>query len=387
MDHVILAPDSFKGALSALSFCQIAREEIQKVFPHCSIRSIPIADGGEGTVDSFLLAAGGRRVSLKVTGPLSQPVDGFYGLLADGKTAVIEMAAAAGLPLAASSPNPAKTTTYGVGELVRHAVEQGGARQILLGLGGSATNDGGCGMASALGVIFRDKDGIPFLPTGETLKDIAEIDPSPALSLLSGVSIRALCDVDNPLFGPSGAAFVFAPQKGADDTMVQLLDQGLRHYGALLEQLPFGASVSSLPGAGAAGGLGAGLCALLGASLAPGIDLLLDTVQLDYMLPDCDLIVTGEGKFDGQSLHGKAVMGICQRAKVQNVPVIALVGAVAGGEAAAYNLGLTGVFPINRQLVPLSEAIAHTEENLRSTIGNLMRVIQAAEKMSPSGSQ
>ncbi len=383
MRHVIVAPDSFKGALSAPAFCSILTEEVGDIFPHCRVQPVPIADGGEGTVDSLLLAAGGRRVSLPVHGPLFQPVEGFYGLLPDGETAVIETAAAAGLPLAAQALNPGKTTTYGVGQLLRHAVEKGGARKILLGLGGSATNDGGCGMAAALGVVFRDRSGVSFIPTGETLQNIWSIDPAPAKALLSNVSIQALCDVDNPLFGPSGAAFVFAPQKGADEEMVRHLDEGLRHYGALLEQLPGGAGVSALPGGGAAGGLGAGLSALLGASLAPGIDLLLDAVRFDQMLPSCDLVITGEGRFDGQSLRGKAVMGICRRAKAAGVPVVALVGAISGGEQAAYDGGLTGVFSINRQLLPLADAMAKTEENLRAAARNLLRLIQAAEQMTP----
>jgi glycerate kinase len=376
MHQIILAPDSFKGALSASQFCQAAAEEIHTVFPHCQIRSIPIADGGEGTVDSFLLAAGGEKVFCPVTGPLFQPVEGFYGLLPDGKTAVMEMAAAAGLPLAAAAPNPEQTTTYGLGELIRHAVEQKGVRRILLGIGGSATNDGGCGMAAALGVLFLNDAGTSFVPTGGTLNQISAIDPAPARALLQSCSIQVLCDVNNPLFGPTGAACVFAPQKGADAEMVRRLDAGLRHYGALLEQLPGSAGVCTLPGGGAAGGLGAGLSALLDASLLPGIDLLLDAVSFDSLLPDCDLILTGEGRLDGQSLHGKAVLGICRRAKEYHVPVVALAGSIEGSETATYDQGLTAVFPINRQLLPLSDAMAKTEQNLRSAVGNLMRLLR-----------
>ncbi|MGI6498250.1 MAG: glycerate kinase [Oscillospiraceae bacterium] len=383
MRNVIIAPDSFKGALSAQSFCRIVAEEVEKIFPRCKVRSLPIADGGEGTVDSLLLASGGRRVSLPVHGPFFQEVPGFYGLLPDGETAILEMAAAAGLPLALHNPNPCKTTTYGVGQLLRHAVFKSGARKLLLGLGGSATNDGGCGMAAALGVVFRNRDGVSFVPTGETLKDICTIDPSPARALLAGISIQALCDVDNPLFGPNGAAFVFAPQKGATEEMVRQLDDGLRHYGALLERLPGGAGVCSLPGGGAAGGLGAGLSALLGASLSPGADLLLDAAGFDRMLPSCDLVITGEGQLDSQSLRGKAVLSVCRRAKAKGVPVAAFAGAVSGEEQGAYDQGLTAVFPINRQLLSLEEALTKTGENLRAAARNLMRLIKAAEQMAP----
>lgn len=380
LQQIILAPDSFKGALSAVQFCRSAAEEIHAVFPQCRIHSVPIADGGEGTVDSFLLSAGGRRVSCTVSGPFFQPTESFYGLLPDGETAVIEMAAAAGLPMAGPTPDPEQTTTYGVGELILHAVTQHGVRRILLGLGGSATNDGGCGMAAALGVVFRNREGASFVPTGGTLHQISAIDPSPARALLQSVSIQALCDVDNPLYGPTGAAFIFAPQKGADAPMVQRLDHGLRHYGTLLEQITQGAFSASQPGAGAAGGLGAGLCALLGASLTPGIDLLLDTVDFDSLLQHCDLVLTGEGRFDGQSLHGKAISGICRRAKKQSVPVVALAGAIDGSEAEAYLQGLTAVFPINRRLLSLEEALPLTEENVRAAVRNLMRLLQSIQK-------
>ena len=345
MNRILIAPDSFKGALPAWEFCRIVTAEAQTVFPGSEIVSVPLADGGEGTVDSLLSVTGGRRVELEVTGPLHMPVTGYYGLLPDGITGVFEVAAAAGLPLAAAAPNPGRTTTFGVGQLIRDAVLHHGVRRVLLGLGGSATNDGGCGLASALGVVFRDAKGNAFLPTGDTLKDICSIDPIPARSFLKSVTIQALCDVESPLYGPTGAAYVFSPQKGADTEAVARLDEGLRHYGTLLEHLPGGAGVSHLPGAGAAGGIGGGLVALLGASLSPGIDLLLDAVKFDTLLDDCSLVLTGEGRFDAQSLQGKAILGVCRRAAAKHVPVIALVGAVAGGESAAYEQGLTALFP------------------------------------------
>ena len=377
MKKVILAPDSFKGSLSAVQLCMIMEEEIHQIFKTCDIISIPIADGGEGTVDAFLHALGGVRVQETVSGPFHETIPSFYGWLPTLDTAVIEMAAAAGLSLAAGREDPSQATTYGVGQLMRRAVEAG-AKRLLIGLGGSCTNDGGCGLAAALGVRFYDKNGQAFLPVGRTLSQIARIDTGEARAFLSNVTITAMCDVENPLSGPQGAAYVFAPQKGADRDMVRLLDEGLTHYGTLLEKMPGGSGVSTLPGAGAAGGLGAGLHALLGASLTPGIDVILDTVSFDQLLDHCDLVITGEGKMDGQSLRGKAAIGIARRARTKRVPVCAFVGDVMDQQLTdALQTGLTAVFSIHRQTLPLKQAIARTESDLRAALSNLMRLIQA----------
>ena len=264
MHKYILIPDSFKGTLSARDFCAVAREAIGWADPGAQVLSIPLADGGEGTVEAFLAACGGQRIECPCTGPYGGTAPGFYGLLPDG-TAVVELAAAAGLPLAGTDLHPAEATTYGVGQLLLHAARHG-ARRLLLGLGGSATNDGGCGAAAALGVEFYDRRGRTFVPTGGTLGDIHRIC---AENLEPLPPVTVLCDVDNPLCGPRGAAAVFGPQKGADPDMVQLLDAGLAHLAAVL-RLDTGRDVLDMPGGGAAGGFGAGAAALLNARLRPG---------------------------------------------------------------------------------------------------------------------
>lgn len=375
MKKVILAPDSFKGTMSAEEICEIMSQEILSVFPDCEIHNVPVADGGEGTVDSFLRAIDGKKHFIKVKGPFFEEIDSFYATVNGGKTAIIEMAAAAGLPMVEGNKNPALTTTFGVGELICHAIENG-AEEIILGMGGSATNDGGCGAAAALGVRFTDFDGKEFIPTGATLCNIAGIDISAAREKLKGITLRAMCDVENPLYGENGAAYIYAPQKGADEEMVKSLDDGLRHYGNILERLSGASGVSQMPGAGAAGGLGAGMYALLGAKLTSGIKTVLDTVDFDSRLKDCDIVFTGEGRIDGQSLKGKVVMGVCERAAKENVPVCAIVGdAQDEGLDAAYERGLTAVITINRMAIPFSQAKPRAKDDLRRTVRNLVRLI------------
>ena len=350
-------------------------EEILRVFPECDVRTVPVADGGEGTVSSFLRAVTGEVRHVCVKGPHFEEVDGFYGVINSGTTAIVEMAAAAGLPIVGDNKNPALTTTYGVGQLISAAISAG-AREVILGMGGSATNDGGCGAASALGVRFTDASGREFIPTGGTLSQIASIDVSAARERLRGIKLTAMCDVENPLYGENGAAYIYAPQKGADAEMVRLLDDNLRHYGAMLETLEDGVGVSTLAGAGAAGGLGAGVHALLGAELISGIKTVLDTVGFDELLEGCDLVLTGEGRIDGQSLSGKAIMGICGRAAAKNVPVCAIVGdAQDKGLEAAYGLGLTSVITINRMAIPFSQAKPRAREDLRATVRNVVNLL------------
>lgn len=375
MKKVILAPDSFKGTMSSREICDIMSGEILKAFPDCEIHMLPVADGGEGTVDCFLCAVEGERRTVEVNGPFFEKVQAFYGVINNGKTAVVEMAAAAGLPMAEGRLDPSVATTYGVGELMLHAVESG-VEEIILGMGGSATNDGGCGAAAALGVRFKNAQGEEFIPTGATLSQIAEIDTSKARERLDGIRLTAMCDVENPLFGKTGAAYVFAPQKGADEKMVELLDEGLRHYGEILDKLPGGQGVSALPGAGAAGGLGAGVYALLGASLTSGIQTVLDTVGFDARLDGCDMVFTGEGRIDGQSLKGKVVLGVSRRAAKANVPVCAVVGdALDDGLEQAYEQGLTSVITINRMAIPFSQAKPRAKEDLRATMRNIVSLL------------
>lgn len=370
---IVLIPDSFKGTLSSVEVCRVLRGCVERRLPGCEVRAIPVADGGEGSVDAFLAALGGEKVHARVAGPFFEPVESFYGLTDGGKTAIVEMAACAGLPLAGERRDPALTTTYGVGELIALAVE-GGARKIILGLGGSATNDAGCGAAAALGVRFFDRTGTPFVPTGGTLGEVERIDVSAARERLRGVEITAMCDIDNPMYGENGAAYVFAPQKGAGPEQVRALDAGLRRLAGVMRR-ELGMDFAELPGAGAAGAMGAGVTAFLGASLQSGIESVLNAVDFDSAAADADLIFTGEGRLDSQSLRGKVVIGVARRAKRLGKRVIAIVGGAEGELEAAYAEGVTAVFTTNRLPEPLSRSAPRAAENLAFTMDNILRLL------------
>ena len=373
MERYVLVPDSFKGTLGSGEICAILREEILRAKPDAEMVSIPVADGGEGSVDAFLTAVGGQRVQVPCHGPHMEEMTGFYGLLPDG-TAVVEMAAAAGLPLAGNRLEPDTATTYGVGELMADAAARG-ARCIILGLGGSATNDGGCGAAAALGARFLDGQGKTFLPTGGNLDRIARIDLGGQRPL---PEITVMCDIDNPLCGPTGASEVFGPQKGADPEMVRRLDGNLRHLAEVIRR-DLGAEILDLPGAGAAGGMGGGAAAFWNGKLQMGIETVLDTVDFDEIVRGARLVITGEGCLDGQSLRGKVVSGVAARARRAGVPVVALVGAVGEGADGIYDLGVCGVFTTNHRPEPFEEARLHAADNLRRTIRNLMGFLKAME--------
>lgn len=378
MKKCIVISDSFKGSLPSQSICAIARKRIPLVFPDCEVVALPVADGGEGTADCFLQICGGERVLVHgVQNPYGEPIDAAYALLPDG-TAVIELAAAAGLPLVAGRKNACVTTTYGVGQLMLHGLEHG-ARRIVLGLGGSATNDGGCGMAAALGVRFSDSEGHSFLPVGETLDRIAHIDISAARERLGGVSVTAMCDISNPMYGPTGAAYIFGPQKGADEPTVLLLDRQLRALDAVMQR-ELNCSAACLPGAGAAGAAGAGCVAFLGAGLRRGIEVVLDVIRFDSLLDGTDLVLTGEGRIDAQSMQGKVVSGVARRAKAHGVPVFALVGDVADDAYSAYDAGVSAIFSINRLAISHAEAKARSSTDYARTLDDLLRGIHAAER-------
>lgn len=377
MAKYVLIPDSFKGTLSSEEICRIASEEILRLEPEAEICAIPVADGGEGTVDAFLAAVGGTRAEVPCTGPCGQEVMGFYGLLPDG-TAVVEMAAAAGLPLAGACRDPEKTTTYGVGQLMAHALSRG-AKRLVLGLGGSATNDGGCGAAAALGAEFLDAEGRAFAPTGGTLTQIAHIRMKGLRETLAGAEVTVMCDIDNPLCGPAGAAAVFGPQKGADAAMVARMDAGLRHLAEMLEK-DVGMEVLTLAGGGSAGGFGAGAAAFFGGQLRMGIDVVLDLTGFDWKCRGASLVITGEGHLDSQSLRGKTVVGVARRARALGVPAAALVGGCETALDAVYAEGVSGVFPIHPALCTWPQAAARTEEDLRFTMGNLLRFMAALRR-------
>ncbi len=356
--RVVVAPDSFKGSLTAVEVCEVVASVLAS---RAEVAAVPIADGGEGTVVAWLAACGGERREVTVSGPYGELVRAAYGVLPDG-SAVIELAAAAGLTLVAGD-RPLETTTYGVGELVRHAVD-GGCSAVYVGLGGSATNDGGAGIAAACGVRFLDEAGV-YVPTGGTLARLVRIDAS---GLVRPARVVGLCDVDNPLYGPRGSAAVYGPQKGATPDQVALIDAGLAHLAAVMRR-DLDVDVAEVPGAGAAGGAGAGILGLLGGELRSGIDALLDQVGFDTLLATADLVITGEGSLDEQSLQGKVVDGVARRAQQAGVPVVALAGRVAPGIGPALRTrGVTQAVAITPPGQPLAEAMAQAAANLLATV-------------------
>lgn len=375
----ILVPDSFKGTMRAQEVCEILERQLRIHVPDAQILSVPVADGGEGSVDAFLAAVGGQRIVLPCTGPDGRQITGFYGRLSDGVTAVVEMAAAAGLPLMGDHLDALGATTYGVGELIAHAIENGATR-LILGLGGSATNDGGCGCAAALGARFTDTSGRDYIPTGGTLDTLAHIDLSRCQERMRGVDVVVMCDIDNPLCGPMGASMVFGPQKGADESAIERLDQNLRHLAEVI-RCDIGLEVDQLPGAGAAGGMGAGAVAFLGGKLKMGIDTVLDTVGFDSMLSGAAAVITGEGRMDGQSLQGKVISGVATRAKRMEIPVVVIAGDIGPGAERAYALGVTAMFSTNRRAVPWEVARETAREDLEAAAENLARLYAVLGRM------
>jgi glycerate kinase len=371
LKKIILIPDSFKGTMSSLEICSIMANSIRKFYPDAEIVSIPVADGGEGSVDAFLTACGGEKINAPVSGPFFEKIQSFYGIIDDGKTAVIEMAAAAGLPLVDGRLDPEKTTTFGVGELIKSALDRG-VSKIIVGLGGSATNDGGAGMASALGASFFDAGGVSFTPTGGTLRNIARIDMSGIDPRLKRVRLVTMCDIDNPLCGKTGAAHIFGPQKGADERMVARLDEGLSHLAEIAKH-DLGKDAALMKGAGAAGGMGYGMKVFLDSEIQMGIETVLDTVNFDALARDADCVFTGEGKIDSQSLRGKVVIGIARRVKKAGTPLVAVVGDIGDGIDEAYDIGVSAVFSINRVAVDYKQARLRAKSDLALTMDNILR--------------
>ena len=370
----ILIPDSFKGSLTSSEICEIIHEKIQLHFPDAEVISVPVADGGEGSVDAFITAVGGQKVKVSVKGPYFEDIESYYGLIDNGQIAVIEMASAAGLPMVEDRKNPKATTTYGVGQLILAAAESG-VKKIIVGLGGSCTNDGGCGAAAAAGVKFYDKNGVEFIPTGGTTINIQKIDLSHRAKILDHVEIITMCDIDNPMYGPTGASHIFGPQKGADESMVLELDAGIQNLSQVILETT-GEDISQVPGTGAAGAMGAGMIAFFHSKLQMGIQTVLDTVKFDEIIHDADYIFTGEGKLDSQSLRGKVVIGIAERAKKQKKRVIAMVGGCEDAHVTqAYEMGVTAVFPINRLPQDFSISRHHSRENLAYTVDNILRLL------------
>lgn len=377
MKKIILIPDSFKGTMSSGEICSIMEKSIKRIYPASQVISIPVADGGEGSIDAFLSAVGGKKQSVIVNGPFFKDMESYYGIIDNGETAVIEMAACAGLPLVEDNKDVKNTTTYGVGQLIAAAI-QSGCKKIIMGLGGSATNDAGAGAAAALGVKFTNEKGEEFIPVGGTLSNICHIDVSGMHPALKTIEFITMCDIDNPLYGSTGAAYIFGPQKGATPEIVTELDNGLRHIAEVIKT-DLHKDVSGLKGAGAAGGMGGGMAAFCNSKLQMGIEVVLDTVHFDAIVRGADLVLSGEGKIDSQSIRGKVVIGVARRAKKANVPVVAIVGDIGEDIQGVYEEGVRAIFSINRVAVDFKEAQPRAKDDLALTMDNLMRFIYMLE--------
>ncbi len=380
----VVAPDSYKGSVPATEVALAMARGIRQVFSTAEVITVPIADGGEGTVDALVAATGGQFRCNTVAGPLGDPVLAKWGILGDGQTAVIEMATASGLPLLpAERRDPRQTSTYGTGELIRAALDAG-LRRIIIGIGGSATNDGGAGMARALGALFLAADGTQLPDGGAALAELASIDLAGLDPRLQQTEITVACDVDNPLCGPRGASAVFGPQKGATPQVVAELDAALANF-ALCAQQASGRDVAGLPGAGAAGGLGAGLMFFTPAQLRPGVDIVLDAVGFAALVKDADFVITGEGRTDFQTAFGKAPVGVAKIAKTCGVPVFCLSGGLGKGADDVLAQGIDAVLSICDRPLSLEECMAAGSKLIESASVRLCRIIKAAQRKENTG--
>ncbi|EMD9273794.1 glycerate kinase [Cronobacter malonaticus] len=378
LKKIVIAPDSFKESLSAMDVAKAIEAGFREIYPQAHYVCVPMADGGEGTVEAMVAATGGQIITTPVTAPLGNKVDGFFGLLGDGETAVVEMAAASGLHLVpAAQRDPRITTSYGTGELILAALERG-VKAIIIGIGGSATNDGGAGMMQALGARFLDGEGRELAPGGAALARLARLDLSALDPRLAQVSVTVACDVDNPLCGEKGASAVFGPQKGATPAMVTELDAALRRFGEQLEATT-GKTIISAPGAGAAGGMGAALLGMLNAELRPGIEIVIESLGLAQAVRDADLVITGEGRLDSQSIHGKTPIGVARVAKQFQRPVVAIAGSLTPDYQIVHEHGIDAAFSVIDRIVTLQEALDDAERNLRVTARNVAALWRLAE--------
>ena len=377
---IVIAPDSYKESLSALEVASAIEAGFREIYPDAEYIKLPVADGGEGTVEAMVAATQGRMVEVAVTGPLGEPVQGFYGISGDESCAFIEMAAASGLELLPpAARNPLKTTSWGTGELIRHALDLGVTRMII-GIGGSATNDGGAGMVQALGAQLLTADGQPIAPGGAGLSTLATIDISGLDPRLAQCRIDVACDVTNPLVGDEGASAVFGPQKGATPEMVAQLDRALAHYAGQIAQ-DLDLDVLTLEGGGAAGGMGAALYAFCGAHLRPGIDIVTDALHLDALVADADLVITGEGRIDSQTIHGKVPVGVARVAKRYQIPVIGIAGSLTADVGVVHQHGLDAVFSVLHRICSLDEALAEAGTNVRMAARNIAAAIKVGQSL------
>ncbi|CAD5358018.1 glycerate kinase I [Enterobacter cancerogenus] len=375
---IVIAPDSYKESLSALEVATAIENGFRDIFPTAEYVKLPVADGGEGTVEAMVAATGGRIVPVDVTGPLGERVDGFYGLSGDEQSAFIEMAAASGLErVAPSKRNPLITTSWGTGELIRHALDAG-VKHIIIGIGGSATNDGGAGMVQALGAKLLDAHGQPVGQGGGELANLARIDVSEFDRRLADCRIEVACDVTNPLTGEEGASAIFGPQKGATPEMIVTLDNALEHYAQVIAR-DLDIDVLHLAGGGAAGGMGAALYAFCGAQLRQGIEIVTDALHLDEQVADADLVITGEGRIDSQTIHGKVPVGVARVAKRYNKPVIGIAGSLTADVGVVHDHGIDAVFSVIYTICSLEDALENASENVRMAARNIAAVLKVGQ--------
>ena len=378
---ILIAPDSFKDCLTSPDVAKFIELGIRNVFPDARTKLVPLADGGEGTVVTLVTATNGKIFHKKVHDPFKREISAHFGVLGDGETAVIEMASASGIELLEENErNPWKTTSYGTGELIKHALDKG-CRKIIIGIGGSATNDAGTGMLQALGIQFLDANKREIEPGGGALKELVSIKTDKLDQRLKQSKIIIASDVMNPLLGKTGASAVYGPQKGADSNMVIQLDSNLKHFADVVRQQQ-GISVENIPGSGAAGGLGAGILAFLPSEIKPGFDIVKEVVELEKHMQDADLVITAEGKIDSQTAYGKTPAGVAGIACKYNIPVIAFAGIVENGINELYKKGFRAIIPIINKPMNIDESIKNAGELLIMAVEQSMRLIQTGELVS-----
>ena len=381
---IVIAPDSYKESLSALEVATQIELGFKEVFPDAQYVKVPMADGGEGTVQAMIEATHGRRVEVEVTAPLGERIPSFYALTGDGHTAMIEMAAASGLALVpAGQRNPLITTSYGTGELIAAALDAG-ARHLIVGIGGSATNDGGAGMLQALGVKLLDVQGQPIGRGGAPLAQLARIDASGLDARLAACTIEVACDVDNPLTGERGASAIFGPQKGATPAMVQTLDANLQHFAQLIER-DVGIEVEHIAGAGAAGGMGAAMLAFLKGQLRPGCEIIAKAVGLEAAVQDADLVITGEGRIDQQTIFGKTPFGVATVARKHGKPVIGIAGSLGTNAHVVHDHGIDAIFSVLSRTCNIEDAMAEAAFNVRSAARNVAAMLAIGQRTPRDG--
>lgn len=377
---IVVAPDSFKGSLTAVEVSNAIGQGVREIFPEAEIIKIPMADGGDGTVQCLVNATGGEILKEKVTGPLGNEVLASYGILGDKKTAVIEMAEASGLTLVPKNKrNPLITTTYGTGQLIKAALDQG-CRKMIIGIGGSATNDGGSGMVQALGVKLLDKNGEEIGFGGGKLKKVFRIDTKHLDSRLSETKVLIASDVSNPLCGPKGASKIYGPQKGATPEIIEQLDESLTYFAEIIKR-DLNKDIKDIPGAGAAGGLGASLMAFLDAELRPGIEIMIEIVKLEQAIKDADLVITGEGKIDSQTIYGKTPIGVARIAKKYNVPVIAVAAIIGDDADIVHQYGINTLIKISEPPMRLNESLPNKVSLIKNSIEQSMMAIKTGKEL------